>query len=76
MKGRQMSSMAVAQSLTVAANPLVIGQQNIAGYEYYLDGCIDDLRIYNRALKASEINALSLVTSFALPIPTGVNANP
>ena len=76
MKGKQVSSMAVTQSLTTAANPLVIGQQNITGYEYYLNGSIDDLRIYNRALAASEINALSLITSITLPVPTGVTASP
>ncbi len=68
--------MAVAQSLTAATNPLVIGQQNITGYEFYLNGSIDDLRVYNRALAASEISALSLITSVTLPIPTGVTASP
>ena len=76
IKGKQVSSMAVTQSLTAAANPLVIGQQNITGYEYYLNGSIDDLRIYNRALAASEISALSLITSITLPVPTGVTASP
>ena len=76
IKGKQVSSMAVAQSLTAATNPLVIGQQNITGYEFYLNGSIDDLRVYNRALAASEISALSLITSVTLPIPTGVTASP
>lgn len=69
IKGQLVSTLPVAQSLTVAANPLYIGQQNIAGFEFYMDGSIDDLRIYNRALTASEINALSLVGSFMPPPP-------
>jgi hypothetical protein len=69
IKGQQVSSTTVSQLLTVAANPLVIGQQNITGYEFYLNGSIDDLRIYNRALTATEINTLSLLTTFTPPIP-------
>jgi hypothetical protein len=61
------------QSLTVAATPLVIGQQNVPGYEFYMNGSIDDLRIYNRALTASEINALSLVGSFMPSAPAMSN---
>jgi hypothetical protein len=64
IKGQLISSTAVTQSLTVGANPLVIGQQNITGYEFYMNGSIDDLRIYNRALTTSEINTLSLIGSF------------
>jgi len=69
IKGQLTGSTSVTQSLAVAANPLVIGQQNISGYEFYLNGLVDDLRIYNRALSASEINALSLVGSFMPPPP-------
>ena len=71
-KGQLMNSTTVTQSLTVAANPLVIGQQNVSGYQFYLNGSIDDLRIYNRALAASEINALSLNGSF---MPSSVLTN-
>jgi hypothetical protein len=70
IKGQLVSTLPVAQSLTVGTSPLVIGQQNISGYEFYLNGFIDDLRIYNRALSASEINALSLVGSFMPPSPS------
>ena len=73
IKGQLVSTNAVAQSLTVAANPLVIGRQNITGYEFYMNGSIDDLRIYNRALTASEINALSLVGSFMPSAPVMSN---
>ena len=38
-----------------------IGRQNYGGDNYYFDGAIDDVRIYNRVLSASEVAQLYLL---------------
>ena len=42
--------------ITISANPLEMGKYPSAGY--YHNGLIDDVRIYNRALSAEEIQAI------------------
>jgi Concanavalin A-like lectin/glucanases superfamily/Bacterial Ig domain/Purple acid Phosphatase, N-terminal domain len=60
INGQQVKSIALAQSLKATTDPLVIGQQNVSGYEFWMNGLVDDLRIYNRALTGPEVQVLSL----------------
>lgn len=53
------------------SEPVRIGRQRHAGSEEYMDGSIDDVRIYTEALTDSEIAALYAKTSpSALTVPT------
>ncbi len=66
INGQQVKSTATAQSLKATTDPLVLGQQNITGYEFRLNGGLDDLRIYSRAITPVEVQAL---TALGLPSP-------
>jgi len=44
--------------LNIANQNLYIGQSSFTGYEFEYDGSIDDVRVYNYALSASEIQQL------------------
>ena len=55
VNGVQVSSLAQTGSLPTSTNPLQIGGDSI--YGQYFQGTIDEIRIYNRALSASEIQA-------------------
>jgi hypothetical protein len=58
--GSQVGSVPVTESLNGSVTaPLQIGRENFAGYEWPYSGSLDDLRIYNRALTASEVAALA-----------------
>lgn len=48
------------QTGTIPQNtsPLTIGRHNLSSAYYYLNGKVDDIRIYNRVLSESEINQL------------------
>ena len=66
--GVEVGSVVVAQSPNgLLTNPIVIGSENIAGWEWYLHGAIDGLRIYNRSLSAAEISAVYVIPPFAVP---------
>lgn len=54
MNGVQVSSLAIAGSITVTANPLRIGGTPSLTGQYFA-GLIDEVRIYNRALSQQEI---------------------
>lgn len=41
------------------ADPLMLGRTLFDGYPYFLNGDIDEVRIYNRALSAEEVKAYS-----------------
>ncbi|HTO23384.1 MAG TPA: LamG-like jellyroll fold domain-containing protein, partial [Spirochaetia bacterium] len=61
--GVEQGSLAASFPLQSNSNPLVIGQKNYApdlgtAGNYWFDGAIDDVRIYNRALGEREIDAL------------------
>jgi hypothetical protein len=47
----------VIPALTVVQNPMFVGSFGVGGGNYF-NGLIDDVRIYNRALSAAEIQAL------------------
>jgi concanavalin A-like lectin/glucanase superfamily protein len=51
----QVSSHAQTGAITVSTNPLQIGGDSIHGQ--YFPGKIDEIRIYNRALSAAEIQS-------------------
>ncbi len=53
--GAQLAQTAFAQNMITSTQPLRIGGNNIWGE--YFDGLIDEVRIYNRALSATEIQA-------------------
>src|SRR5262249_48823461 len=55
VNGVQVSSLARTGSLPTSTNPLQIGGDSI--YGQYFKGKIDEIRVYNRALSASEIQA-------------------
>jgi hypothetical protein len=73
--GQQVSVSAMPQSMASMASPLVIGQQSMSGYTFPMNGLIDDLRIYNRALSASEVSALAALPSMGnlLPVPPALS---
>jgi concanavalin A-like lectin/glucanase superfamily protein len=53
MNGAQVASQARTSPITVTADPLQIGSDSVFGQ--YFQGIIDEIRIYNRALSATEI---------------------
>jgi PKD repeat protein len=55
INGVQASSVAYAGDIATSANPLQIGGDSI--YGQYFQGLIDEVRVYNRALSRSEIQA-------------------
>ncbi len=56
LNGAQVATRSIAGSLTPSANPLRIGG-NAVWLDEYFDGRIDDVRIYDRALTAAEVQA-------------------
>jgi hypothetical protein len=64
VNGTQVSSRAVSGSMIQSTNPLRIGGNAVWGE--YFSGLIDEVRIYNRALTASEIE-----TDMATPVAGG-----
>lgn len=75
LNGEEVDSRLYTAPLTVNTNHILIGK---SGFGEYLNGIVDDVRIYNRALSASEVkiiyNALPLDT--APPIINSISANP
>jgi hypothetical protein len=55
VNGVQAGAVAVAGSLNASADPLRIGGNHIWGE--YFSGRIDEVRVYNRALSAAEVQA-------------------
>jgi hypothetical protein len=53
VNGTQVSSRAQTGPIEVSTNPLQIGGDSI--YRQYFSGRIDEIRVYNRALTAAEI---------------------
>ena len=68
VNGTQASSRAVTGSITTTTSPLRIGGNAVWG-EYY-GGLIDDVRIYNRALTAAEIQTDMATPVGGTPTPT------
>ncbi|HXH12479.1 MAG TPA: LamG-like jellyroll fold domain-containing protein [Alphaproteobacteria bacterium] len=71
VNGAQLASRSVAGTVVTSSNPLRIGGNSVWGE--YFQGRIDEVRIYNRALSASEIQAdmqkgISATTSGALMV--------
>ena len=69
--GLAVGSVSVTASLKGTTDPLIIGQQNISGFTFPMNGLVDDLRLYNRALSASEVSSLAGVGSGRPPAPSG-----
>jgi hypothetical protein len=65
--GVQVAFSSLSGSATVSNSPLRFGGNAVWGE--FFQGLIDDVRIYNRALSASEVNA-DRVTAVAAPTPT------
>ncbi len=57
----QISDMGLGGLESDAANNFTIGARSISGSERYFDGAIDEVRVYNRVLTASEAKQLYLV---------------
>jgi hypothetical protein len=66
--GVQVSTLAVTGNITATTNPLRIGGSTALGSQYFA-GLIDEVRVYNRALSASEIQ-----TDMNTPIAPDVTA--
>jgi hypothetical protein len=54
VNGVQVASRSLPSALSPSANPLRIGGNSVWSGEFF-DGVIDDVRVYNRALSASEV---------------------
>ena len=67
VNGVQVGSLARTGSLAVSGNPLRIGGNNI--WSEWFNGVIDEVRVYNRALSASEI-----LTDMNTPIGGGAGS--
>jgi hypothetical protein len=60
--GRAAGSKAVAGRTCISGQPLAVGAKNDPGHgllEAFFDGRLDDVRIYNRPLTASEVGQLA-----------------
>ena len=55
VNGSQVSSVAKSGSILTSDNPLQLGGDSI--YGQYFSGLIDEVRVYNRALSAAEIQS-------------------
>lgn len=60
---RNYSDANVARNLTIGAQEVPWG----SGYDYFLTGCLDDIRIYNRALSSAEVGELYALETPMLP---------
>jgi len=60
LNGVAIGSAAVTATIGSNTNPITVGSNygNPSSYRYYVNGSIDDVRIYNRALSASEVQSL------------------
>ncbi|MBI4066365.1 LamG domain-containing protein, partial [Candidatus Gottesmanbacteria bacterium] len=56
--GRQGSDLAIAVACFNSSNPLLLGTVDTGGKWYDLNGTLDEIRFYHRALSAQEIQAL------------------
>ncbi len=75
VNGQPAGSVPATQLLNgTLAVPLSIGQQNIAGYNFTMNGLLDDVRIYNRTLTQAEVGTLYQMV--APPPPTGLRIVP
>jgi hypothetical protein len=55
INGEVHDSLSVSKTLGVTTEILAIGRHPFSGYDYWFNGKIDDVRIYNRALTADEM---------------------
>jgi hypothetical protein len=69
VNGAQVASQAQTGNIATSANPLQIGGDSL--YGLYFQGRIDEVRVYNRALSAAEIQ-----TDMNTPVGTAVNTAP
>jgi hypothetical protein len=59
LNGNLIGTPATITGFSVSSSPWYIGKSGeVDPYEYYLDGSLDDVRIYNRALSPAEITRL------------------
>jgi len=69
VNGTQVASQAQTTPLTISTGPLSIG--GTAAYGEYFQGTIDEVRVYNRALSASELQAdMNTPLGGSTPLPT------
>jgi hypothetical protein len=59
LNGQLTETTLASVSFTPNTNDLFIGRNEDPAYPYYFNGVIDEIRIYNRALSAGEINQLN-----------------
>ncbi len=67
VNGVQVSSIAQTGSLAASANPLQIGGDSIFGQ--YFEGLIDEVRVYNVALTAAQVQSDMATAIGATPVP-------
>ena len=73
--GVLIKSLPVSKTLGSNLGPLVIGKHPLPGYEYWFNGKIDDIRLYDRALSANEISALYMLYDQGSVVPPWAYAN-
>jgi concanavalin A-like lectin/glucanase superfamily protein/fibronectin type III domain protein len=75
--GAQQASQAAGGAITTTADPLAIGKKNGgAAIGDYFKGQMDEVRVYNRALGAAEINTVMHAGDNPPTAPTGLSAAP
>jgi hypothetical protein len=78
--GAQVAQVAGSGLISTSTSPVTIGSSDPAGVnpKNYFNGIIDDVRIYNRALSATEVTALYNYTGAGgsgCSSPAGVEGN-
>ncbi|MCD6155065.1 MAG: LamG domain-containing protein [Candidatus Verstraetearchaeota archaeon] len=58
INGKISNTVSITGSLSTSDNPITIGVDNTLTSGYFFNGTIDEVRIYNRALSAEEIQIL------------------
>jgi chitodextrinase len=80
LNGTLASSGTTSDGPNISLTGIDIGRWNLAGTSYYQTGAIDDFRLYNRALSASEVQALytagGATDTISPTTPTNLTATP
>jgi hypothetical protein len=58
VNGQPVNSTVIKKSRTLSDLPLIMGRRGDGGY--FLNGALDNVRVFNRALSDSEITALAI----------------
>jgi hypothetical protein len=62
LNGKLVSKAKGTTTFTPNETPVFFGRTQNSQYPYYFNGIIDEIRIYNRALNATEVAELNTIT--------------